>query len=180
MCEELLLLFSYCLEKLSWNKAGGWRIVPFGMLRGDLIYSEQAADAVIFFLAPNSAGIEDDQFTAHAKISILNFAIAGPSIGSWEIGGTIVMNFTGLQSLRNQSGPQLLNTYGEIKNDHWRFAFGRMLDLFSPIVLTTVNMGQQPAASNIGSIAERYKLIAISMLEKVCDGHFPAASRETW
>jgi hypothetical protein len=140
------------LAGFSTRKAGGWRIVPFGMLRGELIYSqqEQAADAIIFFLTPDSIGVDDDQFTAHGKTSMLNFALTGPDMGSWQTGGAIVMNFTGSQPLRNTSGPQVLNAYGEIKNDDWRFAFGRMFDLFSPIVPNTVNMGQQRAAGNVG------------------------------
>jgi hypothetical protein len=141
-----------CLEGLSWNKSGGWRIVPFGTLRGELIYSqqEQTADAIIFFLAPDETGVDDDQFTAHAKTSMLNFDITGPNIGSWQTGGMIVMNFTGTQPLRNTSGPNVLNAYGEIKNEYWRFAFGRMFDLFSPVTTHTVNMGQQRAAGNVG------------------------------
>ncbi len=53
-CEGLPHLCGVSLEGLSWNKAGGWRIVPYGTLRGEMIYSqqEQAADALIFFLGP--------------------------------------------------------------------------------------------------------------------------------
>lgn len=139
-------------EKLSWNLASGWRIVPFGQLRGEAIYAQtaQAADAVVFFLAPTSLGIRDDQFTVHGKTSQLNFLLTGPKIGDWQSGGAIIMNFLGQQPLRNQSGPNVINAFGELKNDRWRFAFGRMLDLFGPITASTVNGGQQRAAGNIG------------------------------
>lgn len=36
---------------------------------------------------------------------------------------------------------QVLNAHGEVKNDYWRFSFGRMFDLFGPINPSTVNMG---------------------------------------
>ncbi len=136
----------------AWGNDSGWSIVPFGQLRGEMIYSEaeQTADAVIFLLAPNNPGVDDDQFTVHGKTSMLNFAISGPNIGDWQTGGTILMNFLGPQPLRNNSGPNVLNAYGEIKNDNWRFAFGRMLDLFSPIGPSTVNLGQQRGAGNVG------------------------------
>ncbi|MDP6721195.1 MAG: hypothetical protein QGF59_21185, partial [Pirellulaceae bacterium] len=145
-------LCDLCRAGAPWAKNHGWSIVPFGMLRGELIYAqqEQAADAVIFFLGPENVGVNDDQFTAHGKTSMLNFAITGPSFGSWQTGGAFVMNFTGSQPLRNTSGPQVLNAYGEVKNENWRFAFGRMFDLFSPITPSTVNMGQQRAAGNVG------------------------------
>jgi hypothetical protein len=44
----------------------------------------------------------------------------------------------------------VLNAFGEVKNDDWRFAFGRMFDLFSPIGPNSVNIGQQRAAGNVG------------------------------
>ncbi len=140
-----------CKEKLSWNK-GGWRIVPFGMLRGEAIYAGQAttADAVIFFVNPTQQGVNDDSFTVHGKTSMLNFDITGPPIGSFQTGGMIVMNFLGPQPLRNTSGPNLLAAYGELKNDAARFAFGRMPDLFGPIAPNTVNLGQQRGAGNVG------------------------------
>jgi hypothetical protein len=140
-----------CKEALSWNK-GGWRIVPFGMLRGEAIYAGQAttADAVIFFLNPTQQGVDDDLFTVHGKTSMLNFEITGPPVGSFQTGGMIVMNFLGPQPLRNTSGPNVLAAYGELKNDGVRFAFGRMPDLFGPIAPDTVNMGQQRGAGNVG------------------------------
>jgi hypothetical protein len=152
VCQGMPHLCGLCLEKFSWNKNGGWKIVPFGMLRGEAIYAGQAttADAVIFFLNPTQPGIGDDSFTVHGKTSMLNFDITGPSIGSFQTGGMIVMNFLGPQPLRNTSGPNLLAAYGEVKNDCTRFAFGRMPDLFGPIAPNTVNMGQQRGAGNIG------------------------------
>jgi len=60
------------------------------------------------------------------------------------------MNFLGPQPLRNNSGINVVNAYGEVKNDRWRFAFGRMSDLFGPITPGTVNQGQQRGAGNIG------------------------------
>jgi hypothetical protein len=44
----------------------------------------------------------------------------------------------------------VLNAYGEIKDDYWRFSFGRMFDLFGPIGPSSVNLGQHRAAGNIG------------------------------
>ena len=145
-------LCSSCLEGLSWNKAGGWRLVPFGQLRGEAIFSTatQTADAVIFFLDPATPGVGGDQFTLHGKTSMLNFALTGPDVGTFQTGGLILMNFTGPQPIRNNSGPNLLNAYGELKNDRWRFAFGRMWDLFSPVNPHVVNQGLHWGAGNLG------------------------------
>ena len=152
VCEGAPHLCGICLEDLGWNKAGGWRIVPFGMLRGEAIYTEAAtsADAVIFFLNPREPNVTEDSFTVHGKTSMLNFAITGPEVRGFETGGMVLMNFTGAQPLRNASGPNVLNAYGELKNEKWRFAFGRMFDLFGPIGPGSVNMGQQRGAGNIG------------------------------
>ena len=151
-CPGLPSFCGCCLEELNWNKANGWRIVPYGVLRGEAIYSRVAttADWGIIFLNPRDLGENVDQFTVHGKTSMLNFAFEGPRIGNWNTGGNILMNFVGGTPLRNLSGPNLLNAYGEVYNETWRFAFGRMLDLFGPIYPETVNMVQQRGAGNIG------------------------------
>lgn len=141
-----------CKEKLSWNLGNGWRIKPFGQLRGEAIYSQapQTADAVIIFLNPKQPGIEEDQSTVHGKTSQLSFSLDGPTCGGWSTGGLLVVNFLGPQPIRNQSGANIVNAYGEIKNDQWRFAFGRMFDLFGPIAPTTVNGINHRGAGDIG------------------------------
>ena len=140
------------LEHYSWNKAGGWKVVPFGRLRGEAIYSTapQTGDAVIVLLNPNNPGIDEDQATVHGKQSAVNFAITGPNLDGWQTGGLVFMNFMGAQPLRNFSGANIVNAYGEIKNQSWRIAVGRMFDLFSPISPTTVNQIQQRGAGNAG------------------------------
>lgn len=139
-------------EQLSWNKIGGWRIVPFGKLRGEMIYSAepQTADAIVIFLNPKSLGVDEDQSTVHAKTSQINFDITGPEFNGWQTGGKIITNFLGQAPLRNQSGLNIINAFGEAKNENWRFAFGRMLDLFGPIAPNTVNGISQRGAGNIG------------------------------
>lgn len=139
-------------KKVSWSLPGGWTIMPFGRVRGEMIYAQSRtlADAVIFFNAPNSLGVDDDAFTIHAKTSMLNFALAGPQVGNFQTGGAILINFLGPQPIRNQSGFNVVNAYGELKNDEWRFAAGRMVDLFSPLNPNTINAGQQRGAGNVG------------------------------
>ncbi|MCP4081437.1 MAG: hypothetical protein P8J91_05645 [Pirellulaceae bacterium] len=139
-------------SKFSWNLPGGWTIVPFGQVRGEMIYAQNptAADAVQFFFLPNNPDVDDDTFTVHGKTSMLNFALSGPDLRGWETGGAMVINFLGPQPLRNNSGFNVLNAYGYLKRDDIRISFGRMTDLFSPIQPNTVNMGQQRAAGNVG------------------------------
>ena len=103
-----------------------------------------------FFFTPNNVNVDDDTFTVHAKTSMLNFALSGPEMCGWETGGAIAINFLGPQPLRNQSGFNVLNAFGYIERDGWNISFGRMFDLFSPIAPSTVNMGQQRAAGNVG------------------------------
>ena len=152
VCEGLPHLCGVCLENLGWNKANGWKIVPFGRLRGDFIYSSASYtnDAVIVFLNPNNPAVDEDSTSITAKQSQLNFAMTGPNHNGWETGGLVLVNFMGAQPLRNFSGANIVNAYGEFKNERWRFAFGRMLDLFGPISPSTVNQLQQRGGGNIG------------------------------
>jgi hypothetical protein len=151
-CEGLPSLCGTCLEDLGWNKNNGWRIVPFGRLRGEAIYSSAptTGDSVIAFLNPRNPGVSEDTTTIHAKQSQLNFLFTGPNIGNWQTGGLMLANFMGSAPLRNFSGYNIVNAYGEVKNDRWRFAFGRMLDLFGPIAPRTVNQLNQRGAGDIG------------------------------
>lgn len=151
-CAGMPHLCGFCLEKSSWNKAGGWKIVPFGRLRGEFIYSSApyVNDAIIAFLAPDVPGIDEDTYSIHGKQTQINFAITGPDWGEWKTGGVIATNFMGSQPLRNFSGVNAILGYAEVKNDEWRFSFGRMLDLFGPITPSTVNQLQQRGAGNIG------------------------------
>ena len=156
-----------CLEGLSWNKAGGWKIVPFGRLRGEAIYSEEpnAGEAVVVFLNPKNQGIDEDIMTLHAKQSQINFAISGPNVGSFQTGGVIMTNFMGPQPLRNFSGANIVLAYGELKSDEWRFSFGRMLDLFGPINPSSVNQIAQRGTGNVGIYRGAFSLdryIAVS------------------
>ena len=152
VCPGLPHLCGVCLDKLSWNKAGGWRIVPFGRLRGEAIYSEapNTGEAVVVFLNPNEPGVDQDSTTIHAKQSQIGFAISGPTMLGYQTGGTILINFMGAQPLRNFSGANVVLAYGELKNDTWRFSFGRMLDLLGPITPTTVNQMSQRGAGDVG------------------------------
>lgn len=140
-----------CKESIAWQK-GDWRIVPFGRFRGEFVYSSaaQTADAVTVFLNPKNPGVAEDSSTVHAKQSQINFKLTGPSIGDWKSGGVFLMNFMGAQPLRNFSGANIVLAYGEIQNGEWRFAFGRMLDLFSPINPTTVDQLNARGAGNTG------------------------------
>ena len=152
VCQGMPHLCGLCLEKLSWNKGGGWRIVPFGRLRGEAIYSEEpnTGEAVVVFLNPNEPNIDQDITTVHAKQSQLAFAISGPSVGDYQANGTVLINFMGAQPLRNFSGANIVLAFAEFKNNDWRFSFGRMLDLFGPINPTTVNQIGQRGAGNVG------------------------------
>ena len=139
-------------SRFGWHLPSGWKIVPFGMLRAEMIYAQDptAADAVRFFFAPNNLDVDDDSFTVNGKTSMLNFALTGPKMKGWHTGGAVIINFLGPQPLRNQSGFNVVNAFGYLERDNWKISFGRITDLFSPIAPGTVNMGQQRAAGNLG------------------------------
>ena len=140
------------LTGFSSSNASAWKVAPFGRIRGDFIYSgaPYTNDAVVVFLNPNTPGVDEDSTSVTAKQSQINFAISGPSHNGWDTGGLILINFMGAQPLRNFSGANIVLAYGEFKNEEWRFAFGRMLDLFSPIAPRSVNQIEQRGAGNTG------------------------------
>ena len=61
--EGELQLCGFTLAGTSKNSANGWKIVPFGRLRGELIYSSlplTTNDAVILSLNPNDPAVDED------------------------------------------------------------------------------------------------------------------------
>lgn len=150
-----------CMTKFSWNK-GGWRIVPFGTLTGQMVASTSDAvtDDFVLYVLPDSPQ-DNNHFSVHGKSSSLGFLFSGPQVCGLQSGGMIYMVFFGETAIDNITGPMLLLAFGELRNECWRFAFGHNLDVINPLMPTSLNFGMGMGAGNIGFFrgqirAERY------------------------
>jgi hypothetical protein len=139
-------------EGLSWSKAGGWRIVPFGTLDATLVSTSNATVArdFVMFASPKTPPNDKPLFNVHGKASSIGFQIEGPKFGEFQSSGMLYWNFFGATPIDNVAGLFYVLGFGELRNENWRFAFGQNMDLINPRFPTMVNFGMGLGAGNIG------------------------------
>ncbi len=126
-CPGLPHLCSCGKEQLSWNK-GGFRIVPFGAVVGEMIgsnISPQLRGSPLFLLPGPAPNIEDSRFTVSAQQSTIGLSVSGPALGDFQSGATVAVNFFGEQPVQNNPGLFFLVANAELRNDAWRFWIGQ-------------------------------------------------------
>ena len=126
----------------------------FGKATLDAIYNtaRPQAPGVPFYLVPRFAGgFPQDTFDMNARQSQLGVAFTGPMIGGLHSGGRVSAVFFDNTILADRNGFLLQQSYGELFNDHWRFAAGLQLDVFAPglpTVLPFSGLGGSGSAGN--------------------------------
>jgi len=172
VCPGLPHLCGFCFERLAWNKEGGIRIVPTITIRGEMIQSERVrlGSPIILGLAPATPGVNEDEFTVHAKTSSLSLDATGPNLGDFRTSGGITATLLNQLPLRNLSGFFVVRAYADLTSDDWRFRLGRDNDLFSPLNPSTVNMLLQKGAGNLGWFRGQFRV----------DRFFQVSDRQRW
>jgi hypothetical protein len=111
------------------------KVKIFGAVKLDVIYNAERPQApgVPFFLVPRFAGgFTNHTLDINARQSLLGVLFTGPKIGKFQSGGRISAVFFDASVLADQNGFLLQQSYGELFNDHWRFAAGLQFDVFAP------------------------------------------------
>ena len=127
VCTGLPPLCDCCKEQLSWSK-GGFRLVPYGAVVGEMIgsnISPQLCGSPLFLLPGPAPGIDDSRFSAIAQQSTIGLSVTGPSLGTFQSGANVAVNFFGEQPIQNNPGLFFLVANAELRNDAWRFWIGQ-------------------------------------------------------
>jgi len=83
-----------------------------------------------FLLLPKDATREESSFDLNARSSSLYFALDGPKVGDFKLGGMMFFMFTSNVTTETYGIlPSLL--YVDLKNEHWRFVIGQQMDVFA-------------------------------------------------
>ena len=83
-----------------------------------------------FLLLPKDATGQESSFDLNARSSSLYFALDGPKVGDFKLGGMMFFMLTSnVTSETYGILPSLL--YVDLKNEHWRFAIGQQMDVFA-------------------------------------------------
>jgi hypothetical protein len=128
-------------QGLSWTK-GEFQIQLFGAVRLDATYNSARVQGpgMPAFLVPKFAGGFSQHTTAiNARNSMIGLLFTGPDIGNFHSGGKIsAVFFDNTNVFADNNGFLLTQSYGELFNDHWRFAAGLQLDVFAPNLPTVL------------------------------------------
>lgn len=133
---------------------GDFKVQPYGILWGDMIYSTSRAVPGPFILWIAS---EEDQgestFIVDARRSRVGIDVTGPTydlFGGITGGGKVEVDFYDSFVNENQPGVRLRHVYWEAKNENVRFLVGQNWDVISPLLPNTVNFSVGWAAGNVG------------------------------
>lgn len=137
------------------------KIGVFGELRAEALWS--SARPIIpgapLFLAPGPvAGFDQDTFDVHAKSTLLGAGFQGPTVGCFETGGLVLAALYSETVVTDIYGLLPLQAYGEIKNEHVRFAAGLQFDVFNPVIPTMVNFDTLWASGNTGAYRGQFRI----------------------
>ena len=144
--------------KLSWSK-GDFKIVPFGWLEVQGVGATDSVTgrAVVNFVNPGSP-VSQPEFNIFGQTSTLGVDIKGPEIFGLQAGGRILTVFVGDRPLLNQSTPLLVNGYGELVNEDWRFLFGTFFPIIAPLNPDSVAFAPGVAAGNLSVFRGQFRI----------------------
>lgn len=142
------------MKKLAWTK-GDFRIVPYGILWGNMVYGSQRTSPGSFTLFVHSADVHpEDEFIVDARNTRLGIDVSGPRIPFFfcaTSGGKVEVDFqNSLLSTENKPTIMLRHAYLEVKNEEYRLLFGQTWDVISPLLPGTLMYSVNWDAGNIG------------------------------
>ncbi len=132
----------------------GFRVVPYGILWGNMLYATQRVfpgEFTLFVLSEEDQA--EDVFTTDARCSRIGLEVLGPDIafaGGLSSGGRVEVDFLGEFVNENQPQARLRQAYWEAKNDRQRMLVGLTWDIISPRLPRTVNFSVGWLGGNIG------------------------------
>ncbi len=114
----------------------------FGKAVLDAIYNTarpQAPGNPVFLVPKFEGGFSQHTMDLNARNSQVGVAFTGPDIGEFHSGGRVsAVFFDNTNLFADRNGFLLTQSYGELFNDHWRFAAGLQLDVVAPGVPTVL------------------------------------------
>lgn len=142
------------VRKLMWSK-GDYRVVPYGILWGNSVYSTQRTNVgTTTFFVESPTKQNDDEFIADGRNTRLGLDVLGPRVpllGCAQSGGKVEIDFQGnFTGTENKGGLLLRHAYAEVKNDDFRLLAGQTWDVISPLNPGTLMYSVGWDAGNIG------------------------------
>jgi hypothetical protein len=126
------------MKKLVWTK-GDFKIVPYGYLWGNMVYSTVRTFPGSYTLYVPSATLQgDNEFVVDARNTRLGFDVTGPRIPFFNCapsGGKVEIDFqNSVLSTENKPTILLRHAYWEVKDEEFRILMGQTWDVISPLL----------------------------------------------
>lgn len=110
------------------------------------------SSSVPLFLFPKSpTGQSTNTFDLHARQSAINVRLTGPEVFGLTPGAETLTLFFNDNITDDNYGMLVYYAYGELKNEHVRFAAGLQRDIFNPVGPTVLPISQLYGSGNAGS-----------------------------
>ncbi len=141
------------MKKLVWTK-GDFKIVPYGILWGNMVYETQRTNVgdYVLYVWPERARA-NEQFHLDGRSTRLGIDITGPQVSALACapsGGKVEIDFQRNFDTENRAGVLLRHAYVEVKNDEFRLLAGQTWDLISPLFPGTLMYSVGWSGGNIG------------------------------
>jgi hypothetical protein len=127
-----------------------------GKIRTTLLMSNKRTypSGTAFLLLPKDATGEERSFDFNARSSNFYIALDGPKVGNFKLGGMMFFMLTANVTSESYGIlPSLL--YVDLKNQHWRFAFGQQMDVFAERIPNMIDSYFALAASGCAGNSSR-------------------------
>ncbi|TWU03067.1 hypothetical protein CA54_61510 [Symmachiella macrocystis] len=159
-CSWVDQISSACKDRLSWNK-GPIRVVPFGYVAADMIFSQKAYTLLggpLFLLPAVPSETPDSRFTITGQQTTLGALITGPDLGDLKSSATVAFNFFGDRPIQNNPGAFLIFGYAELENDDWRIWAGQDADAVGRQNTNSPAWTSHKMSGNMGQVRPGFRL----------------------
>jgi hypothetical protein len=112
----------------------------------------------LFLLPPSPFGLDTSTFEMHARQSSFQLLYEGPKIEGWKTGALAKLYMSNSSLTSDTYGVLPVVAFGEMRNDHWRFAIGLQPDLFAPRDPVVVPVTLMGGAGNAGTFRGQIRL----------------------
>ena len=124
----------------SFGGNGEWCVTPFGKLELETVFASDTAVSENYIVFAATRGLaKTERIDVTGQSSQVGLNIGGPTLGGFQVGGLVLIDFHGNRPSRNEPGAYFIRAYAELVNDYWRIAFGQMGDTIGGWNAETVN-----------------------------------------
>jgi hypothetical protein len=125
------------VKRSAWSK-GDFKVVPYGILWGNSVFSTQRTNVgTTTFFVESPTKQNDDEFIVDGRNTRIGIDVLGPRIPMLccaQSGGKVEIDFQGATAgTENKGGVLLRHAYAEVKNDDFRLLAGQTWDVISPL-----------------------------------------------